>query len=129
MSLAKLALHTTLAILSVFAPIQAVLTTVLVLVLGEFVTGVWAAFKRGEKITSKGFRRSALKFAAYEVALLLGFLAETYLIGPSIPVVKLLGSLIGLSELKSILENLNSLSGDSLFKQIIDRLSGPKVEK
>lgn len=112
-----------LAIIAVFAPIQAVVCTVAVLVLCDLLTGVLASYRRGESITSTGFKRSVGKIFLYEVGLLMAFLVQTYLTGDILPATKLVSSLIGLTELKSILENLDSVSGGSLYSSIIQRIA------
>lgn len=111
-----------LAILAVFAPIQSVLITALVLVAADFITGVVASWKRGEKITSSGFKQSIIKAVLYEVAILLGYLAEHYLIGELVPATKIVGALIGVVELKSCLENLDSINGTPIFRSVIEKL-------
>ncbi len=111
-----------LALIAVFAPVQAVVLTTLALVFIDLITGLVAARKRGEKITSAGIKRTVGKILLYEIAIAAAFLAETYLIGNILPVSKLVSALIGIVELKSILENLDGASGNKLFETIISRL-------
>lgn len=111
-----------LATLAVFLPIKAVLITVFVLILFDMVSGMVAAYKKGEKITSKGIGRTVLKLLIYETCIVCGFLAEKYLIGDAIPVVKLIAGIVGVTEMVSILENANSISGNTMFAQLIGLL-------
>ena len=111
-----------LSILAVFAPIKAVILTVLVLITVDLITGIMAAKKRGEPITSAGFRRTVAKCLVYESALMLGFLTEHYLTGAAIPVSKIVSSFIGITELRSALENLNDVSGGSLLQALLAKL-------
>lgn len=111
-----------LSILAIFAPIKAILIAALVLVMADFITGVIAAYKRKEPITSSGFKQSILKAVIYEIAIILAYLAEHFLIGDLVPATKIVGTLIGLTELKSCLENLDSISGSSFFQTLIDKL-------
>lgn len=111
-----------LSVLAVFAPVKAVLIATLALVIFDFITGVIAAWKRGEAITSQGFKRSVMKAWLYQAAIVLAYIAEHFLIGDLFPATKLISALIGLTELKSILENLDSISGDSFFKSIISKV-------
>jgi phage-related holin len=106
---------------AIFAPIQAVLITTMVLIGVDFVTGIVAARKRGEVITSSGFRRTISKLVVYELALVVGFLAERYMM-PMLPVCKMVSSLIALTEIKSIYENLDSASGGDLLKSIVSKI-------
>lgn len=110
-----------LALLAVLAPVQATLITVGILIFMDLIMGVAAAHKRGEKITSAGLRRSVTKFLVYQCAVLSAFMVEVYLIGGIIPVVKLVAGVIGLTELKSLLEKSYELTGTD-FKSIISKL-------
>jgi hypothetical protein len=80
-----------------------------------------AAKKRGELITSAGFRRSISKLLIYELALILAFLAEHYMID-LLPITKMVSGLVAVTELKSIYENLDSIGGGDLLKSIISKL-------
>lgn len=118
-----------MSVLAVFTPIKAALLTVLVLVIVDLVTGVIAAYKRNEKITSAELRRSLSKIVIYEVTLCLAYLSEHYLISDEIPVMKLVSGMVGLVELKSILENLNEISGENLLKAIVEKLGSSNQAK
>lgn len=107
----------------VLAPIKMSLLAVFILCVVDLVSGILAARKRGEVITSYGIRRTVLKLFIYESSIICAFLVEMYLTGPDLLILKLVTSLIGLAELKSVLENLNTLSEGSLLKAILDKLS------
>lgn len=107
---------------SVFAPIKAAIIVAMALIMADLVFGLIAAKKRGEKLSSSGLRRTVTKVFVYEVAIMLGFLTETYMIGQAIPLVKLISGLIGIVELKSVLESLDELNGSSLFSSVIQKL-------
>lgn len=116
------------AVVAVFAPIRGILIASLVLVAGDLVTGIWAAIKKKQPITSSGLRKTAAKALVYELAVILGYVAEKYLL-PELPVTKLLGALIAATELKSIDENFKRILGRSIFGDIIARLApASKVE-
>lgn len=112
-----------LSALAVFAPIEPVIITTFVLVLADFITGVLAARKSGTKITSTGFKRSVGKLFLYETAMCLAFLVQKYMTGDLLPASKLVSALIGLTELKSILENLDTIQGSSFFNAILGRIT------
>ncbi len=111
-----------LSTLMVFAPIKTALATALVLIIADMITGIWAAYKRREKISSADLRRSVSKLAIYELTLCFSYLAEHYMMSDQLPALKIVSGMIGLVELKSILENLNSISGNDLLKSIISKL-------
>lgn len=114
---------TILALLAVFAPIKAILITTLVLVIADLITGIVAAYKRKEPITSTGLKQSVLKGLVYEAAICLGYVAEHFLIGDLLPVTKIIGALIGMTELLSCVENLNSINGSPVFGILIGKLN------
>lgn len=112
-----------IVLVGILAPAKALLIPVGFLIFADFFTGVWAAKKRGEVVTkSAGWRRSITKMTVYQVAVISGFLVEMYMLDSFIPVSKIVASVIGLVELKSILENANSILGQDLFKTVISKL-------
>jgi len=117
-----------MTLLVVLAPIKAQLITALVLVIMDFLTGVWAAWKRGEQISSAGLGRTCVKVAVYEFAILAAFVAQKYLIEDALPVLSIVTTFIGISELKSVLENLSSISGVDLLRALITKLASKNDE-
>lgn len=118
-----IALKILIALASVFAPIQSVMMAALVLIACDLVSGVLAAKRRGKKIASSGFQRTIVKLLVYEVAIALGFIAQHYLMLDAMPVANIVGSYVGLTELTSIYENINDMSGGQLLKVILERLN------
>lgn len=110
------------------APIHTLLITVGFLIFGDMVLGVWAAKKRGEKITSARLRDTVSKMFIYHMVLILGFLVQENMLDGWVPIVKLSASMIGIVEIKSVLENSGSILGQPLFKELIQRL-GSKSKK
>lgn len=122
-------LDAAVALAAVFAPIKAALVTVVVLVVVDLITGIMAARSRKEAITSDALSRTVKKLLVYECAALCGFLAQTYLVLGVIPLCNLVTSLVGLTEMKSVLENLDQISGGNFFAALVARLSkGPPTD-
>lgn len=117
-----------LAVLAVFAPIKATAIVIVVLVIADLILGVWAARKRKEPITSSGIKSTVGKLVLYEVALGASFLVEQFLTGDTFPAAKIASALIGVVELKSILENLDAIQGSPFFQTLINRLIQKQVE-
>jgi hypothetical protein len=111
-----------LAALAVLAPIKALLISVGFLIIADLITGIWAAVKQKKAITSAAMRRTISKMVIYNLAVISGFLVESYMLEYLLPVSKIVASVIGLVELKSILENANKILGQDLFKTVISRL-------
>jgi hypothetical protein len=114
-----------MACVAVLAPAKPLVLASTFLVLVDLITGIVAARKRGEAITSQGLRRTLSKLAVYEVALLLAFIAEKYLIIDLLPIAKIVSSFIAVTELKSVYENLNEIGGGDILKALISKLNGP----
>lgn len=106
---------------AVFAPIEGMLGTVIVLLVSDLVLGVWAARKRKDPITSSGLKRTLTKLATYEFALMIAFLAEHYLTS-SLPFCKLIGGMISMTEMLSIMENLNEITDNAVLKGVVAKL-------
>lgn len=113
---------TLISTLAVFAPIKAVILVTGILIFADLITGIWAAKKKGQKITSAGLRRTISKVLIYHTAILLGFLVEVYMLEGFIPISKIAAGLIGIVELTSVLENLNTINGNPIFKSLISKL-------
>lgn len=109
-------------IIVVLAPIEAVMATVGFLIFVDLISGMWAAHKRKEPITSAALRRTISKMIIYQIAVISGFLIETYLVGGSLPISKVVAGFIGIVEFKSILENGNTILGTDVFKLLIQKL-------
>lgn len=110
------------ALVAILAPIKALIMTVFFLIIADLITGIWASLKRNEKIKSAVMRRTISKTVVYQLAVISGFLVEMYMLDSILPVSKIVASVIGLVELKSILENSNSILGYNLFKNVITKL-------
>ena len=116
-------LKSLLSVLAVFAPIKGMLISSLVLIAADLITGIIAAKKRGESINSSGFRRTVVKVFVYQASIMLAYLAQHFMMSDAIPVTNMIASFVGLTELTSVLENLNSISGGNLLKQILEKLN------
>lgn len=106
----------------VFLPLKATLITVMVLTAVDLITGLMVARKKKKRITSSGLKKTIIKTMVYEAVVMLGFLTETYMTGDAIPVVKILAGYIGITELKSVMENMEIVSGVSIIKLLIKKL-------
>lgn len=112
-----------LAVLAVFAPIKTALLTAMGLSVIDCITGIMAARKRGEPITSSNLRKTISKIVIFQTAILLAFLTEHYMMADLLPVSKIVAGYIGMTEYTSILENLNDINGGSIFKALIEKLN------
>lgn len=115
-----------ISILAFFAPVRGLLAGALGLILIDTILGVMAAHKRKDPITSAGLRRAVVKTLVFEIAILAGHIMQSVFM-PEIPAVKLIASMIGLTEGLSILENLTTLGLD--VKNLISILKSHNDDK
>ena len=115
-----------LALVAVFAPVQSMLLAVGALIAIDFVTGVWRAVKQHEPITSTGFRRSIAKMVAYQLAVISAFVLERYMLADALPAAKIVASVVGITEVKSIFENLRLITGIDLWAQVLTKIQGAR---
>lgn len=106
----------------IVTPIHATIFAIGFLVFSDLILGVMAAKKEKQKITSAGIRRTVVKLFLYQVGLVLAFVVESYLTLELIPIVKILACLIGITEIHSVFENLNRISGTNMFDKILKAL-------
>lgn len=107
---------------AVLAPIHSIIIVTGILIVLDFITGIWAAYKREEKIKSARMRDSVTKMVIFQVAVISGFLMEKYLLDNSIPVSKIVAGVIAATEGLSLFENLNTISGKNVFSVLIEKL-------
>lgn len=112
-------------VVAILAPIHTVIATVFALLLADMITGMWAAHKRGEKISSAAMRRTVSKIIIYEMVIVLGYFVETQLLADFVPLVKIVSGLIASVEFVSLLENANHILGYNMFKELILKLGSP----
>lgn len=105
------------------APIHTFMIAVGVLITFDLISGIWRAIKKGERVTSKGFRRTITKMVAYQAAVITAFLLESVFIGDLIPVVRIVSGFIAITECKSIYENLSIISGLDFWTLIKEQLN------
>jgi hypothetical protein len=117
------------ATIALLAPIHSVIMTVGFLIFMDLFTGMMAARKRLEPITSSAMRRTVSKMIIYQIAILSAFFCETYLLDGILPVAKLVAGAIGMVELTSVLENGNAILGTNIFKVILKRLGSKNDRK
>lgn len=116
-------------------PVAHFLAFTMLLVVADLITGTKAAKHRGEKIHSRGLGRSVNKIVLYCIGILLAHGMDQVFFAPkglSFDLVWLVAGLISLTEFKSNLENIASVTGVDVWKGIADlipRLPLPKKDE
>jgi hypothetical protein len=101
-----------------FAPAYPIMIGIGFLVTMDFVTGILSAKKRGEEITSKKMRPTIMKGFGYMASILIAFVMQNVFL-KDMEIMKIVSGLIAMIELKSLDENLTSITGKSIFKQFL----------
>jgi uncharacterized membrane protein len=95
---------------SFFFPIKHFLIFTIFVVFADTVTGIMAAKKRNEAITSKGLYRTSQKVVVYFVGIMI-FHGASVTFGLPSQIVYSVSFLISFTELYSISENIKSITG------------------
>lgn len=112
-------------LMSFIVPIAHFLVFTIVLVVTDLVTGVQAARKRGEELRSRRLSRSIQKISLYFVAILLANGMDQVFFAPkgiSFDVTWIVAGLIALTEFKSNLENVTTLTGVNFWTHLSAKL-------
>lgn len=103
-----------------FSPTFQILFGIGFLVMVDFVTGILSARKRGEEITSKKMRPTIMKGFGYMSSILVAYVIQKVFM-PEMEVMKIVSGLVAMMELKSLDENLTTITGKSLFKKFLEK--------
>ena len=112
---------------SFLMPIQPFLILIVGLVFSDLFTGLAAARKRKEKVTSLGLRRTVNKMLIYFVAILCSEGMKVVFLG-SVPFTYFVAMAISAAEFKSVLENVESATGTTGLRDLASKLLN-KVSK
>lgn len=114
--------ETIVAICAILLPLKVSIIAITVLMIADLVTGIMAAVKRGDKISSNRFGSTIQKFIIYNICLISGFVLEKYLAMDVFPLSKIMAGIVGMRELISVLENSSIVIGADIFKVVIEKL-------
>ena len=106
------------ASLAVFLPIKELMLTIGFLVSADLVVGIWKAIKTKQRIRSRRMSDTVTKLLLYQLAIMSGFLIETFIINELIPITKLIATVIAIIEFKSIVESIEAVTGKDLWSKI-----------
>lgn len=103
-----------------FAPLSGIALAFIVLLAMDFITGIWAAKSRGERIRSHIARQKTLqKVIGYSSMILISFIIQKEIfIYDWAKLVWVVTSILAIVELKSICENFEDITGRKVFSRI-----------
>lgn len=124
-----------LAGLAYFSPIQHFIPILLIFLLVDFFTGMYASYKKKVKFESGKLRRTLEKFVLYSISIILSYIFEKEFIS-FIELTRIVAGFIISVELFSIYENVNKITGlnlgtkvKDLIKNGLNNLIKPKKDK
>lgn len=116
-----------LATFAALSPLEGILWAVVALVTLDLLLGIVAAYKRKEPLESNKLKRTVVKLLVYQLTIIVSYGTMHYLTGPEIPLLKIVTSIIGLTEVKSVLENLAVITGNPIFHSFLGALPSAKL--
>lgn len=126
-----LLLKLSILLVGFFAPLQEMLFSLLFLVLVDLITGVIAAYKKKQKITSSKLSRTIAKILVYLTTVTVVHVANDFILfgADFIPLETFVVGFIAITEVKSIFENLNRISKHKFLTDLIRKLSNDARKK
>jgi phage-related holin len=106
-------------IIAYFTPIKEMVNVMLIFLLIDLISGIWAAVKEKQQIQSAKLRRSITKFLWYTVAVMVAFMMETTFNLTWTNLANIIAGFICIVELISIFENITRITREPLFLRLI----------
>lgn len=106
-------------LLTLFSPVNAVMITIIFLIIVDFITGSYASFKKHIPIRGSRIAHTISKFFIYNLVILAAYFLEKHIVD-EVPFLKIIAGFIAIAEIKSILENYNEIYGVNPFKALVN---------
>lgn len=109
------------ALVGFFAPIQAFLITVFMLVVADVITGIWASKHRGEPFRASKLKNTVGKMVLYPLAILISqIMVNTYFKDVTIfnSLSYMVALFISAVEFQSNIENIGDITGIDIWSQV-----------
>lgn len=113
--------HVAYWLLALIAPVRATMITIVFLIIVDFITGLYASYKEKIPIRSDRLSHTVSKFFMYNLVILASYFLEEHIIH-EVPFLRIIAGFIALTEIKSILENFNTIYGVNIFKALVNTL-------
>ncbi|CAA0172007.1 phage holin family protein [Tenacibaculum maritimum] len=110
-------MHLLFWLLALVSPLNGVLTTIVFLIIVDFITGSYAALKHKAPICSLRIGHTISKFFIYNLVIISAYFLEKHIVN-EVPFLKIIAGFIAITEIKSILENYNKIYGVNPFKAL-----------
>ncbi|CAL2102321.1 conserved protein of unknown function [Tenacibaculum sp. 190130A14a] len=109
--------HIIFWLLALLSPLNGVLTTMMLLIVVDFITGSYAAIKNNVPIRSIRLGHTVSKFFIYNLVIISAYFLEKHIVN-EVPFLKIIAGFIAVTEIKSILENYNKIYGVNPFRAL-----------
>lgn len=106
-------------LLALLSPLDGVLTTMVLLIIVDFITGSYVAMKNFVPLRSIKFGHTISKFFIYNLVIISAYFLEKHIVN-EVPFLKIIAGFIAITETKSILENFNKIYGVNPFKALVN---------
>ncbi|MEI6901360.1 MAG: phage holin family protein [Bacteroidota bacterium] len=118
-SIKSLSLKLALLAIAYFTPIAEMVIVMLIFLLFDTITGIWASLKKGEKLESHKLRKTVYKIICYTLAVMLSWMMEKTFSLTWSNLANLVCGFICFVELKSIFENITRITNEPVFMKIL----------
>lgn len=108
-------------LLALLVPVQAVMITMVFLIIVDFIIGLYASYKVKIPIQSERIGHTISKFFIYNLVILASYFLEKHIVD-EVPFLKIIAGFIAMTEIKSILESFDKIYGINLSKALINVL-------
>ena len=117
------------SIIGFFEPIGVLILWMLIFILCDMATGIYAAFCKGDKITSHKMQRTVVKFLMYTSSIMLLEGLDIYMITfADLQLARIGATIICGIELYSIFENCYKATGNIVFK-VLTQFTSKKIKQ
>lgn len=114
-------------LLTLLSPVNGVMITMVFLIIVDFITGSYASYKQHIPISSARIGHTISKFFIYNLVILAAFFLEQEIVN-EVPFLKIIAGFIAITEIKSILENYNTIYGVNPFKALVNLIKNTPLK-
>ena len=108
-----------LLVIAYFTPITEMVIVMLIFLILDTISGIWASLKKGEKLESHKLRKTVYKIIWYTITVMLSWMMEKTFSLTWSNLASLVCGFICFVELKSIFENVTSITNEPVFMKIL----------
>ena len=104
-------------------PTYEMIGVVLFLLIVDMITGIWKALKVGEPITAAKIGLTVTKMVLYMFGIVCAYVVQHNIALEAIKVMLIFSTLISVREFKSIIENIEVITGAKIWQFIVNQIT------